>query len=89
MFRKPRSSLVQLCIVPLYRPGIVLGTVESNVNQRQPQTLELRVLLVNLCRHLHVSQLLKQNQTYDLSFARKNITDFLIISILKLTSLLF
>jgi len=89
VFRKPRSSLVQLRIVPVNRPDTVLGTVDSHVNQRQPQTLELRVLLGNLCRHLHVSELLKQNKTYNLSSARKNITDFLIISILKLISLLF
>lgn len=90
MFREPRSSLVQqLCIVPLYGPGTVLGNCGIRCKPEAAPGSGAKSPLVNLCRHLHVSELLKHNKTYDLSFAQKDVTPFLIISVLKLSSLLF
>lgn len=70
----------------MYVPSTVLGTVESMYTRNHPSPLELRVY-TEICRIILMFQeLLKRNALLCL---KKNIIDFLIISILKLIFFLF
>lgn len=70
----------------MYVPSTVLGTVESMYTRNRPSPLELRVY-TEICRIILMFQeLLKRNALLCL---KKNIIDFLIISILKLIFFLF